>query len=103
MFCHSCSAQNLDTSLNCTQCGASLLGSSVSDPQTFAARAKATDNRYYGHTWSVVFLLAYFFVAAMLVPELRENKYVFWGGSLVAVGLGKLFGRAVARAQNGGY
>lgn len=103
MFCHRCNAQNLDTSLNCTQCGANLLGKSVSAPGTFAARTRAEDNRVYGRTWATVFTLAYFFIAATAIPELREDKTVFGIGALLAVGLGQLFGRAVARAHNGGY
>lgn len=103
MFCHRCNAQNLDSSLNCSQCGASLLGKSVSDPETFAGRTRADDNKIYGRTWAIVFTLAYFFIAATAIPELREDKTIFWAGSLVAVAIGHLFGRAVARAHNGGY
>ncbi len=103
MFCHRCNAENLDVSLNCIQCGASLLGHSVSTPEAFANKTRPSDHRIYGRTWAFVFTLAYFLVAATVVPELREDKTVFWGGSLLAVVLGKLFGRAVARAHNGGY
>ena len=103
MFCHRCNAENLDVSLNCIQCGASLLGDSVSTPEAFANKTRASDHRIYGRTWAFVFTLAYFFIAATVIPELREDKTVFWGGGLLAVVLGKLFGKAVARAHNGGY
>lgn len=103
MFCHRCNAQNLDSSLNCAQCGASLLGKSVSDPETFAKNTRDDDNKIYGRTWATVFTLAYFLIAAMAIPELREDKTVFWLGSLVPIAIGHWFGRAVARAHNGGY
>lgn len=103
MFCHQCNSDNLESSKRCIQCGANLIGTSVSSPEDFANMTRADDSKVYGRTWATVFTLVYFLAVGMFMPEIREERWVFLAGGVIALVLGRMFGRSVARIHNGDY
>ena len=103
MFCHQCNTQNLATDLRCIQCGASLIGDSVSTPQEFALRYREHDAAMYGRTWAAVFTLGYLALAFIVIPEISDNRPFLLGGAALAAAAGRWAGRSVAKHHNGGY
>ena len=100
MFCHRCNSSNLETSFRCIQCGANLIGDSVSTPNEFRKLVAPIDarirKRFFG--WAGSFIACMLFV--MLANTLFEYEY--WVKSnfkvlLIASGIiGNIVGRVFA-------
>jgi hypothetical protein len=103
MFCHQCNTQNIATDMRCIQCGASLLGDSISTPEEFAKKFQDQDARVYGRVWAALFVLGYFVLTLIAIPEIVDSRVLLLGGAALAAAIGHFVGKAVAKQHNGGF
>jgi len=97
MYCHQCNTDNLHTSLRCIQCGASLVGDSVSAPQDFKKTHSRDDAQFLGRLYALGFSLAFLFVGFVLIPDIADAPPLLAAGTWAC----GLIGRAIGRKSAG--
>ena len=88
--------------MRCIQCGANLLGDSISSPAEFAQRYAGHDAVVYGRAWAAIFILGYLAIAFICVPEFAENRPLLLIGVVLLGAVGRIVGKAVAKHHNHG-
>ncbi|QYC09727.1 hypothetical protein [Brevundimonas nasdae] len=99
-FCnraHQCNTENLPTSLRCIQCGANLVGTSISSPTEFKKKHAQHDAVFLGRLYALGFSLAFLFIAFVVIPNIGSNPPLVVAGTWAC----GLIGRAIGRKSSG--
>jgi hypothetical protein len=98
MFCHKCNSENLETSLNCTKCGDSLITSVVggSSSKIYQEATRELDAHWFGRIGGFVgAALAAFFLKVVFADMYFDKQQIYLGivlGAFVGLILGRFIG-----------
>ena len=93
MFCPACNTQNSATSVNCIQCGTTLIYEAKGHSTSYIQGAQLVDSRIYGLVGCVVCLGLAFVLLNTVLSDLSLNEHLVYLGSIV---VGGIAGRVVA-------
>lgn len=99
MFCPTCSTQNLPTSVHCTQCGTSLIGSVVGGSDTYRKHARILNVRMYAGAGGVIAFAFAMLLGRIFLSDMNWDDRQIYGGASVFALIGAAVGRFIANRQ----
>jgi len=98
MFCNKCNSENLETSLNCAKCGASLVTSVVggSGSKAYQEAVRKLDAHWFGRIGGFVgAALAAFFLKVVFADMYFDKQQIYLGivlGAFAGLIVGRFIG-----------
>lgn len=104
MICQRCNSQNLHTDLRCIQCGASLVGHSISNPEDFAKKAEPFDRAFRSNVAAniggAIFVFGFIVITGVMHPARLDSFSYLSFGATVSFVVGRFIGRLFASDKN---